>query len=179
MQLEDDVKLARQGDREAFTRLIHRLENGLYGVARSMVTRDEDCADAIQETILKAYRGISALKEPAYFKTWLFRILINECNLILRKRKRTIPTESLPGKLDAPGASHAYDRIDLRAVVDRLEETLRVVVTLHYFEDMPLKQIAQVLDTPEGTVKSRLHRARLLLAQWLELPAERMMNCES
>ncbi|WP_072334347.1 MULTISPECIES: sigma-70 family RNA polymerase sigma factor [unclassified Paenibacillus] len=177
--MEDDVKLARQGDREAFIRLIHELENGLYGVARSMVTRDEDCADAIQETILKAYHAIPGLKEPQYFKTWLFRILINECNSILKKRKRSIPSDTLGAGMAVAGASSDYDRVDLRTVVDRLEEGLRVVVTLHYFEDMPLRQISEVLGTPEGTVKSRLHRARLLLAEWLGPSTERMMSCES
>lgn len=68
MELEDDVILARVGDREAFIRLIHRLEMNMYRVARAIVKRDEDCADAIQETILKAYQSVRTVREPAYFK---------------------------------------------------------------------------------------------------------------
>jgi RNA polymerase sigma-70 factor (ECF subfamily) len=69
VRLEDDVILAREGDREAFIRLIKLLETNLYRVARAIVKRDVDCANAIQETILKAYQFVSAVREPAYFKS--------------------------------------------------------------------------------------------------------------
>lgn len=173
--LVPDIKLARKGDNEAFIRLIRAVEINLYTVARSIVKQDEDCADAIQETILKAWKAIPALKEPIYFKTWLFRILINECNQIHRRYKRTVPS-------DEPAVQSSsvdvYENFDLHEAVNHLEDTLKLVITLHYYEDMPLKQIAELLGTPEGTIKSRLHRARLLLAERLQGPEERKMSYE-
>ncbi|WP_025691261.1 sigma factor [Paenibacillus zanthoxyli] len=80
MSMEQEVKLAKQGDREAFIRLTRQIENGLYNTARAMVKKDEDIADALQETILKAYKSLDTLREPGFFKTWVYRILINECN---------------------------------------------------------------------------------------------------
>jgi RNA polymerase sigma-70 factor (ECF subfamily) len=176
VELEDDVILAREGDREAFIRLIQRLEMNMYRVARAIVKRDEDCADAIQETILKAYQSVRTVREPAYFKSWLLRILINECNQILRRQKRMVLTEPDPA---LSASSSEYDMVDVKEAVDRLEDTLRMVVTLYYFEDLPLRQIAELLETTEGTVKSRLHRARLTLAEWLCIPAvERKVGYE-
>lgn len=171
--MEQDVRLAQQGDREAFARLIKKMELNLYGVARSIVKRDEDCADAIQEAILKAYIGLHALKEPAYFKTWMFRILINECKKILKRQK----TNMLVGEFPTASSSVSeYGAVDLREAVDRLDETLRTVIVLYYFEDMSLKQISEILETSEGAVKTRLHRARQTLARWLENSTERK-NC--
>ncbi|NOU89048.1 sigma-70 family RNA polymerase sigma factor [Paenibacillus sp. LMG 31460] len=175
--LERDIKLARNGDKEAFTRLIKAIELNLYGVARSIVKRDEDCADAIQETIWKAYRNLSSLKEPAFFKTWIFRILINECNQILRKEKRTVSSENL--RKEQVSSFDTYENIDLKEAINHLEESLRLLITLHYFEGISLKQISELLDTPEGTIKSRLHRARHFLADCLREPNERMISNES
>ncbi|MFD0676525.1 MULTISPECIES: sigma-70 family RNA polymerase sigma factor [unclassified Paenibacillus] len=176
-ELEHDIKLARKGDKDAFSRLIHAMELNLYRVARSIVKREEDCADAIQETILKAYHAIHTLREPAFFKTWLFRILINECNQILRKESRLFPSSE--AFVNEASTQDTYENIDLIEAVNRLEEALKLVVTLHYFEDIPLKQISQLLETPEGTIKSRLHRARIILAECLQGPDERRIGYES
>nr|WP_114384114.1 sigma-70 family RNA polymerase sigma factor [Paenibacillus prosopidis] len=173
--MEQDVRLARQGDREAFARLIKNMELNLYGVARSIVKRDEDCADAIQEAILKAYIGLHALKEPTYFKTWMFRILINECNKILKRQKANMLVEELP---TVSSSVSEYETVDLKEAVDRLDETLRTVIILYYFEDMSLKQISEILETSEGAVKTRLHRARQTLARWLENSTERKIGYE-
>lgn len=172
VDLEKDVLLAQKGDREAFSRLILSLEANLYRVARSMVKRDEDCADALQETIFKAYQSVGNLREPAYFKSWIFRILINECNQILRSRKRTVVSGTLPNEQVMPGG---YDKVELREAVDRLEESLHIVITLYYYEDLPIRQISQVLDISEGTIKSRLSRARSVLADWLTVSEGRKL----
>ncbi|WP_166239900.1 sigma-70 family RNA polymerase sigma factor [Paenibacillus turpanensis] len=148
---------AAAGDSDAFLQLVKQLENSLHYMAKSMLRQDEDVADALQETILKAYKAVHTLREPNYFKTWIFRILINECNTILAQRSRTLNYEQVE-----PSASHPdeYDKVDLREAVERLEEAQRVVVILHYFEDLPLRQVARVLDISESAVKMRLSRAR-------------------
>lgn len=160
MSGSSDVERARQGDKDAFVRLMRALELSLYQTARAFLRSDADCADAIQETVLRAYKSIRSLKEPAYFKTWVVRILINECKRALQ-RKRNVVTLA-PG-YDAGAKEAGFDRVELREMVDRLEPSLRSVVLLYYYAELPLKEIGEELGLPEGTVKSRLHRARELL----------------
>lgn len=160
-----DVQLACSGDREAFSRLIREIQGELYRMARTLLHRDEDCADAIQEAILKAYRSVPKLREPAYFRTWMFRILIHECRRIYHKEKRMLPTDALPER-EAP--TRETD-LDLQDAVKRLDEPLRTLIKLHYYADLPLAQIAEIMDVSEGTLKSRLHRARRQLVKWLNV----------
>lgn len=142
-------------------------------MAKSIVGKDEDVADALQETILKAYKSIHSLREPKFFKTWIFRILINECNTILSSRSRTVVCSEL---LASSSHSDDYDKVDLREAVDRLDEKQRIVVILHYFEDLPLRQVASVLDISESAVKMRLSRARDTLLKNFKIFREGKMN---
>ncbi|AWB46790.1 RNA polymerase [Paenibacillus sp. CAA11] len=164
--MELEVKRAQRGDREAFIRLFRKLEPELYSLAKSILRRDEDCADAFQETTLKAYKSISALRKPKYFKTWVIRILINECNQLLRVRKRVVTMAELPEEAVAYRPSSYFEdsrKDDLREAVENLDESLRIVVHLFYYQDLSTKQIASVLDISEGAVRARLHRARGIL----------------
>jgi RNA polymerase sigma-70 factor (ECF subfamily) len=164
-----DVKLAQKGNKEAFVRLIKVAEKSMYRVARAILKSDNECADAIQETILKAYKSIAALREPQYFKTWITKILINECNRILRNNRKVIPIEEF---IDQAYKLDAYEKIEIQEAVNSLEDVFRVVVILFYFEDLSIKDIAQTLDIPEGTVKSRLSRARDRLSKMLKFQNE-------
>jgi RNA polymerase sigma-70 factor, ECF subfamily len=165
LQQEMLVKSAQHGDKDAFVHLIKDAENTMYRVAKSMLRSDEACADAIQETIMKAYSSLRSVKEPNYFKTWLIRILINVCNQTLRTNKKVVLLEQW---MDTPAAtSSSYDTVEIQEAVDSLDDDYRVIVTLFYFEDLSIKEIAQSLDIREGTVKSRLNRARSKLARFL------------
>ncbi|MDO3409810.1 sigma-70 family RNA polymerase sigma factor [Saccharibacillus sp. CPCC 101409] len=169
MNRERLASSAKGGDAEAFLTLVQELKSSMYRTARAMLANDEDCADALQETILKAYRAVGGLKEPAFFKTWLYRILINECTTILRRRSKL----SLPGELpEKVEVSAEYRQIELREAVDRLKEPLRLAVVLVYMEDMKIAEAARVLGVSEGTVKMRLKRSRSQLKSWLEAPEE-------
>ncbi|WP_127546501.1 sigma-70 family RNA polymerase sigma factor [Paenibacillus amylolyticus] len=159
----DLVNQAIQGDREAFIRLIRDIENSLYNTAKSMLRKEEDVADAIQETILNAYKSVHTLREPRYFKTWLFRILINECNTMLSRRSLSTAYAEVPS--EKREHSSPYDEVDMREAVDHLEESKRIVVVLHYFEDLSLRQVADALNISESAVKMRLTRARQELYQ--------------
>jgi RNA polymerase sigma factor (sigma-70 family) len=172
--IETDVRLAKEGNKEAFIRLIKQHEAQMFNMARSIVRRDEDCADAMQEAVLKAYRALTNLNHHAYFKTWLFRILINECNMILRKQARIIMLAELP-EVGVATAEYS-DHLDLRQAIYRLEEVSRNIVILFYFQDLPMHQIAEMMDMSVGAVKTRLHRARHTLAEWLDDTEERKMN---
>nr|WP_285860484.1 sigma-70 family RNA polymerase sigma factor [Brevibacillus sp. MER 51] len=149
--------MAKQGDREAFIAVVKQVESSLYHTAKSILKKEEDIADALQETILKAYKSLHSLREPQFFKTWMFRILINECNKIVANRSRNVLVDEFPTHLSL---SPKDEHIDLRDAVERLDEQQRLVIVLHYFEDMPLRQVAEVLEISESAAKMRLSRAR-------------------
>ncbi|MCJ8007121.1 RNA polymerase sigma factor [Lederbergia wuyishanensis] len=165
--LETDVLLAQKGDKEAFTRLIEECELTLYRVSKGILKDDADCADAIQETILKCYHSITQLKQPKYFKTWLTRILINECNDMLKKRKKLVLLESV----DAFGSSekNPEEFTELKEALLKLDDKHRIVLILFYYEEFSIKEMAQILKVREGTVKSRLNRARHRLLSIINL----------
>lgn len=160
---DTDARLAAGGDREAFARLVRALSGDMYRMARTLLRSDADCGDAIQEAILQAYRGVDKLREPAFFKTWFMRILIRECGKIKRRGQPLALPRSYGGE---PAAADMPD-LDLRAAVERLEEPLQTAVRLHYWADLTVERIAELTEAPVGTVKSRLHRARRQLADWL------------
>lgn len=143
-------------------------------MAKSMVRNDEDCADAMQETVLKAFKAISGLKEAAYFNTWLFRILINECNMILRRRDRVIVMSDPSESIQSP--SSTAEDMDLRQAVSGLEEVSRTIVKLHYYQGLRLQEIAELLELSESAVKTRLHRARKTLYHTLSQSVERKVH---
>jgi RNA polymerase sigma factor (sigma-70 family) len=175
-EVQQDIQLAQDGSVEAFARVIQLYERTLYGVARTYVGRDEDCADVVQDTVMKAFRAIRTLREPAYFKTWMIQILINECRQWQRKKKRSPTVELSPLQIEEKAVRAPYETIELTEAVWKLEHELRIVVWLHYYEDLPIKQVALRVGVPEGTVKSRLHRARVLLAEELESSQERNVD---
>ena len=164
-----DVQLAKRGDQEAFIRLIRSSEESMYRIAKAIVKTDADCADAMQEAILKAYHSIGSLREIAFFKTWLLRILINQCKEMVRRRAKVVPMQEFLER----GQEAPYERVELQEAVDSLSEELRLLVTLYYFEDVPVKEIAAMLGLPDGTVKSKLARARQQLARFFGEEAER------
>jgi len=173
---EELVLRARDGDREAFVELMRQNEDALYHMAWSMLRKEEDVADAMQEAIFKAYRSIASLREPQFFRTWIFRILINECNTLLRGRSRTVTVAEFPV---TASRGNDYDGVDMRDAVDRLEQKQRVVVILHYFEDMSISQVAQTLELTESAVKTRLMRARAALMKKFQIHSKGSMNYES
>lgn len=166
-----DVLLAQEGNKDAFVRLIKRVEPSLYRVARSILKSDAECLDAAQEAILNAYKSIHALKEASYFKTWIIRILINECYRLAKERNKVILIGDLMEKEPAfPPISEGLpfeDQMEVQEAIDSLEKDLQSVITLYYLEDLSIKFIADVLKIPQGTVKSRLARARQKLAELL------------
>lgn len=96
MNLIKEVRRAIKGNPKAFEKLIQSHQLLMYRVSRTILTRDEDCADAMQEAIMKAFQHMHTLREPRYFKTWLIRILINECYNIQRKTKHIVSMNKLP-----------------------------------------------------------------------------------
>ncbi|CAM4114546.1 MULTISPECIES: RNA polymerase sigma factor [Bacillus cereus group] len=163
---ETDVSLAKKGDHEAFMALIHTEKVKMYRIAKAMLHDETNIEDAMQATILKAYENIKKLKKEAFFQTWLIRILINECNNIIRSYKKVIVIEDYDSNMVA---FDRYEDIDLCNAIQSLTEELRAVTVLYYYEDMNQESIAALLEIPKGTVKSRLSRAREQLEERLKM----------
>lgn len=170
---------AKQGDRDAFISIVKDIESSLFNMAKSILHHDEDVADVLQETILKAYKSIHTLREPKFFKTWAVRILINECNRLLANRSKVLPFAEVPISSPSASVSDEYDNVDLREAVDRLDEQQRIVVILYYYGDMSLRDVADSLEISESAVKMRLSRARNTLLKNINAFRERKMNYES
>ncbi|WP_459500136.1 RNA polymerase sigma factor [Bacillus sp. C1] len=163
---ESEVSLAKKGNHEAFVSLIHTYKMQFYRIAKAMLYDEADIEDAIQTTILKAYENIKNLKTDEFFQTWFIRILINQCNEMIRLRKKVITIE---GNSTHMIAFDSYENIDLHNAIQSLNEELRAVTVLYYYEDMSQEKIATLLEIPKGTVKSRLSRAREQLQKQLEM----------
>ena len=153
-------------DKTEFTAAVLDAEPTLYRVAKAMLGSEHDCADAAQQAILRAWEQLGTLKKPRYFKTWLTRILINECNAMLRLRQQLAPYE--PEKAAAIPAPAPEDHSDLYAALLALDEKYRLPVVLYYLEGFKTREIASMLGVPEGTVKTRLRAAREQLRKDLE-----------
>ena len=126
----------------------------------SILKNDDDTCDAIQETLVSAYKNLKSLREPQYFTSWIIRILINKCYDIIKKNKKiTYLNEKMQVEEDAYYEMYCNDS-ELEYVLKQLDENLKTVVVLYYYDDLPVADIAEILNIPEGTVKSRLSRAR-------------------
>lgn len=140
----------------------------MYHVAKTLLYNDADCADAIQETIVKAFSKINTLKSDRYAKTWLIKILMNECYGIMRKEKRLVSLEDyMPEDL----AAESEDYSDLYEAISRLPKEAGLTITLYYMEGYSVKEIAELMETTESTVKNRLARARAKLRNELGMEA--------
>lgn len=129
----------------------------MYHIAKSLLYNDADCADAIQEAIVKAFVKLHTLKDDSYAKTWLIRIVMNECYAIMRKEKKII---SLQDYQMNEQETESKDYSDLYEAIFRLPEQIKLCVTLYYMEGYSVKEVAALLDTTESAVKNRLAKAR-------------------
>lgn len=165
------VKRAMKSDTDAFLELMERNSLAMYKVARGILSNDEDVADAIQDTILVCFEKMHTLKKPEYFKTWMIRILINECNDILRHYRSLNLQEDFA---DAGRADTSLAEFEFKEMLNRVEKKYREVLILYYVEGFKIPQIAKILDMKENTVKTRLVRAReQIRREYLDDPADR------
>ena len=167
--METYIKRAKKGDIEAFINLMDINKTYMYKVAKSILNNNEDIADAIQETILSCYKNIEKLKEIKYFKTWMTRILINKCNALLKKNKKIM---NLDMEITEDLKIEESYKLDLKESINNLDSDLKIIVILYYYEDMSIKDISESLNIPQGTIKSRLSRARKRLKEILSINEE-------
>lgn len=174
----DDVQLvtrAQGGDRAAFGSLVERYQERVLNLCYRRLNDRELALDATQEAFLKAYRGLARFRAESRFYTWLFRIAVNEATTAHRRRARrragSLDAEGAEGeRLPEPAADASYDpqaevsrgdeRSVLMAAIAELDEDQARVVVLRDVEQLSYQEVADILEIPLGSVKSRLHRAR-------------------
>ncbi len=152
-------------DKINFAEEVRKSEATLYHVSKSILQNDKDCEDAVQEAILRAYNKLGSLKKEQFFKTWLVRILIHECYKIRRYRKKVVSYEDY---INSEDTTEPKDYSELYLSIMKLDEDLRTLVILYYIEGFSVAETAEILKMREGTVKSRLSRARINLKKYLQ-----------
>ena len=177
---EDLVAAFQDGDSSAFDELVSRWDRRIHGAVYRVVGPDEDARDLCQEAFLKAYRGLGTFKREARFSSWLYQIAINVCRDRLRRRRgktavsldelEETPAGTLAAR--APSPLELVEARDMRHLVAQAMATLsadeREVVILKEYQDLTFPEIAEVLDVPLSTVKTRLYRGLAQLRHQLE-----------
>ena len=154
-------------NKEEFSKQVLDAEDSLYRVAKSILYNNEDCADAIQNGILKAFQKLDTLRNDKYFKTWLTRIVINECYQIIRYAKKHAALEEYPG-WDEESAWMEGEESQVMSELMQLDEKYRIPIVLHEIEGYSAKEIGKMLDLSETNVRNRLFRGKAVLRKKLE-----------
>lgn len=150
----------KQND-EAFSELMVSYHKELYRTAWRYLKNEHDALDALQEVGYRAYKNFHKVKNPQYVKTWMIRIMINYCLNEMNRRKRVIPVDSLSEK-----QGRDQDRaisLDVERYVQSLDEKYQLIIVLKYYHQYTLSEIAENLEIPIGTVKTRLNHGLGLL----------------
>ena len=157
LSTEELVMAAQCGDHEAFHQLVSMNKRKLHSIAVAYLKDENDALEAIQETTCRAYTKLAKLKEPKYFQTWLIRILIRCCIDEQKRKRKMMPlfqvTEPLAADLELDF------KMSMEMAINLLAPKLRHIIILKYYEDMTLSEIANLLEKPEGTVKTWLNKA--------------------
>lgn len=152
--------MVKRLDKDDFTRLVLQNQTAMFRTARAIVSTDEDAEDAVQSAICTAFTKLDALRDPAKFKSWILRIVVNNCYDLCRKYR---PITVLPA--DDPDPT---ERLSLWEAVLSLNPEMRSVVTLFYYDGFSIREISRTLGISDAAVKTRLSRSRkqlrLLLA---------------
>jgi RNA polymerase sigma-70 factor (ECF subfamily) len=157
------VERAQGGDFDAFTELVKVYAPRLHGVANLILHDSERAQDAVQDALLMGWRDLRALREPDAFEAWLRRLTVRACYRVAKKERRRnlVELHVMPDPVSrtVPDASADLAERDwLYGMLGRLAIDQRAVVVLHYYLDLPVNEVAEVLDIPYGTAASRLHR---------------------
>lgn len=169
--LENLIEKAIKKDEIAFTTLIHSIEQEMYRIAKIKLKNDDDIYEAIQNCIILIYKNLKKLRNKEFFRTWAMRILINECTKILNKKKLnneryTEYDENISNKDEE--FEKIESKCDLQKLLNCLNENEKIVMTLYYGENFNTKEIADILSEPEGTIKSRISRAKIKIKEYID-----------
>ena len=151
------VKLAKKGNKEAFYKLIYHFQNDLYRIAKSRLYHEDDVCDAIQETIICAYQSINKLIKVSSFKSWLIKILINNCNKIYQENKTST---SLFTENELSTSYELDTNIEFLNLMNSLNIDERTICILYYQDGYSTKEISKILNMNHSTVRSKILRAK-------------------
>ncbi|PWK16157.1 RNA polymerase sigma factor SigW [Tumebacillus permanentifrigoris] len=169
------VKRAQKGDRLAFAELVELYKDKLYNLGYRMLGNPQEAEDIAQEAFLRAYKNLDKYNASHKFSTWIYRIATNLCIDRMRKKKASY---SLDAEVDGIEGGDMYTRLsspdlgpedevmrtetqrEVQDAIEALPENYRAAVILKYLHDMSLQEIADVLEVPVSTVKTRIHRGR-------------------
>lgn len=129
----------------------------IFRLAYSYVKNPDDSLDIVQESIYKGISSIDSLKEPEHIKTWFYRIVVNTSIDFIRKRKREVLVDEEFLLINDIGDRDDYTNVDLQRALDNLPDEYRIIIILRYFEDLKIKEIADILDQNINTVKTKLY----------------------
>ncbi|HEY7727163.1 MAG TPA: sigma-70 family RNA polymerase sigma factor [Candidatus Eisenbacteria bacterium] len=193
---EELVQRAQRDDERAFGELVHRYESKVYSLSLRMLRNPEDAEDVLQDTFLRAYRGIKSFRGNSTFSTWIYRIAANSA--LMRLRKKQLPTVSIEDADERETPINIADwrpgpvedlltQETVRAMeeaVESLPPEFRQVFILRDVEELSNAEVAEILDLSVAAVKSRLHRARLkvrnrLAAFFSDANSKRAMGARS
>ena len=181
-----DTELVRRfkgGDRRAYAEIVRRYQHRVYGLALRWMGDEQVAEEVAQDVFIALFRALGAFRGDAKLSTWIYRVVINHCKnrRLYQKRRKTDRHEPLDGKRDddddGPERQFANDdplpdsgmhrseaEVLVREALEQLDEEQRQIIVLRDIEDLAYEEIAELMDIPRGTVKSRLHRARAALA---------------
>ncbi len=182
---QDEVSLLRAslaGDTEAWGEIVVRYKEAVFGLCLGFLRNRADAEDLTHDTFIRAYENLRRYRLDKRFSTWLFTVAANLCRNRLRHRRYhpvVAPPEQMSGGVD-PAAIIArearHERV--RAGLDSLPYGYRAPLVLRYYNDLSYKEIAEVLSLPEGTVKTRIHRAKVMLKEKIEQNQNGVMRYE-
>lgn len=163
--MEELIIRSKNGDEKSFTELILSMKNDLYKISKTRLNDENDINDAIQETMINAYKHLKKLKDNATFKSWIIKILINECNKIYKKKskkqklfEKIIIEENVTIKDST--IENINSKIDFELMISQLSYEERLIVTLFYNNRYSCNKISNILNMNVNTVKSKLNRAK-------------------
>ncbi len=156
-----DLEKAIKGDKEAFSRVIVENKEAMYKTAIIILRNEDDAYDALQNALIKMYKNIGKLENKEAFKAWSRKIIINCCYDLINKNKKVVNITTRLEENYEDTIEDIYDCEDTFVqILEQIKPELRLTATLYYYDDLSIKEIAKVLQIPEGTVKSRLAVAR-------------------
>ena len=172
------VNAAIDGDQDAFAELVYTFQDAVYNLCYRMLGERGEAEDATQEAFLRAYMNLQRYDQNRSFKTWILSIASNHCIDRIRKRRMVLMSidEPLPATLSLASDDPLPERVtelnersqQVQDLIDQLPEDYRLAVVLRYWYDYSYAEIAEVMETTESAIKSRLFRARKMLGEYID-----------
>lgn len=166
-----NIKKAINGDLKELAEIIEEYKLVMYKTAKAILKNEDDACDALQESLINIYINIQTLKNEKYFKTWATRIVINQCYHLIYKQnlnKEKIAKVEKQYLVSEDEYTVNLNKTEIEEALNKLEEELRIITVMYYYNGFSTKDISKILEIPKGTVQSRLQRSREKLYEMLK-----------